>query len=150
MREILQELKYNHAKLPLGNAKATPLQGTVEVAEHSGPKDEAMVAQLKGTPEFAEHSRPKDDSVKSPYNCDSLKSSKEIQDVDDMLISQKDDATSTGIVEKVHPSLLSLYSKYTVHYLIWHLLDISIGQSNAWFSSVYALFCSPVANSLIF
>ncbi|TKW40537.1 hypothetical protein SEVIR_1G252200v4 [Setaria viridis] len=100
VRVILQELKYNHAKLPLGNAKAAPLQGTVEVAEHSGPKDEAMVAQLKGTPEFAEHSRPKDDSVKSPYNCDSLKSSKEIQDVDDMLISQKDDATSTGIVEK--------------------------------------------------
>jgi hypothetical protein len=123
VREILQELEYNHAKVPLGNAKAAPLQRT-EVAEQSGPNDEAMVAQLKGTPEFAEHSRPKDDSVKTPYNCDSLKSSKEIQDADDMLISQKYAATSTGIVEKVHRILLSLYSKHTVHYLIWHLLNL--------------------------
>ncbi|CAL4886498.1 unnamed protein product [Urochloa decumbens] len=100
VREILQELEYNHKKSPLGNAKAAPLQGTVEVAEHSRPKDEAMVAQPKGTPEFAEHSRPKDDSVKSPLNRDSSKSSQEIQDVDDVLISPKDAATSTGIMEK--------------------------------------------------
>ncbi|CAL5020682.1 unnamed protein product [Urochloa decumbens] len=100
VREILQELEYNHKKSPLGNAKAAPLQETVEVAEHSRPKDEAMVAQPKGTPEFAEHSRPKDDSVKSPLNRDSSKSSQEIQDVDDVLISPKDAATSTGIMEK--------------------------------------------------
>jgi len=99
VREVLQELKYNYIKLPLGNAKEAPLQGTVEVAEHARPKDEALVAQLKGTPEFSEHSRPKDDCVKNPYNRDSTKSGQEIQDVD-VLISPKDAATSTGIVEK--------------------------------------------------
>jgi len=99
VREVLQELKYNCTKLPLGNAKAAPLQGTVEVAEHARPKDEALVAQLEGTPEFSEHSRPKDDCVKNPYNRDSTKSGQEIQDVD-VLISPKDAATSTGIVEK--------------------------------------------------
>ncbi|OEL14368.1 hypothetical protein BAE44_0024615 [Dichanthelium oligosanthes] len=66
VRELLQELEYNHTKLPLGNAKAAPLQGTVEAAEHFSPKE----------------------------------SSGEIQVVDDGLISQKDAATSTGIVEK--------------------------------------------------
>ncbi|RLM78872.1 uncharacterized protein C2845_PM12G21550 [Panicum miliaceum] len=100
VREVLQELKYNYTKLPLGNAKAAPLQGIVEFAEHARPKDEDLVAQLKGTPEFAEHSRPKDDCVKNPYNRDSSKSSQEIQDVDDVLISPNDAATSTGIVEK--------------------------------------------------
>ena len=123
MREVLQELKYNCTKLPLGNAKAAPLQGTVEVAEHARPKDEALVAQLKGTPEFSEHSRPKDDCVKNPYNRDSTKSGQEIQDVD-VLISPKDAATSTGIVEKVRPSLLYLSSKHSVCSLIWHLLNI--------------------------
>ena len=124
MREVLQELKYNCTKLPLGNAKAAPLQGTVEVAEHAKPKDEALVAQLEGTPEFSEHSRPKDDCVKNPYNCDSSKSGQEIEDVDDVLISPKDAATSTGIVEKVCPSLLYLSSKHSVCSLIWHLLNI--------------------------
>ncbi|CAN6238766.1 unnamed protein product [Urochloa humidicola] len=100
VREILQELQYNHTKAPLGNAKAAPLQGTVEVAEHSRPKDEATMAQLKGTPEFAEHSRPEDDSVKIPHNRDSSKSSQEIQDGDDLPISLKDAAMSTRIVEK--------------------------------------------------
>ena len=123
MREVLQELKYNCTKLPLGNAKEAPLQGTVEVAEHARPKDEALVAQLKGTPEFSEHSRPKDDCVKNPYNRDSTKSGQEIQDVD-VLISPKDAATSTGIVEKVCPSLLYLSSKHSVGSLIWHLLNI--------------------------
>ena len=123
MREVLQELKYNCTKLPLGNAKEAPLQGTVEVAEHARPKDEALVAQLKGTPEFSEHSRPKDDCVKNPYNRDSTKSGQEIQDVD-VLISPKDAATSTGIVEKVRPSLLYLSSKHSVCSLIWHLLNI--------------------------
>ena len=123
MREVLQELKYNCTKLPLGNAKAAPLQGTVEVAEHARPKDEALVAQLEGTPEFSEHSRPKDDCVKNPYNRDSTKSGQEIQDVD-VLISPKDAATSTGIVEKVRPSLLYLSSKHSVCSLIWHLLNI--------------------------
>ena len=123
MREVLQELKYNYTKLPLGNAKEAPLQGTVEVAEHARPKDEALVAQLKGTPEFSEHSRPKDDCVKNPYNRDSTKSGHEIQDVD-VLISPKDAATSTGIVEKVRPSLLYLSSKHSVCSLIWHLLNI--------------------------
>ena len=123
MREVLQELKYNYTKLPLGNAKEAPLQGTVEVAEHARPKDEALVAQLKGTPEFSEHSRPKDDCVKNPYNRDSTKSGQEIQDVD-VLISPKDAATSTGIVEKVRPSLLYLSSKHSVCSLIWHLLNI--------------------------
>ena len=123
MREVLQELKYNYIKLPLGNAKEAPLQGTVEVAEHARPKDEALVAQLKGTPEFSEHSRPKDDCVKNPYNRDSTKSGQEIQDVD-VLISPKDAATSTGIVEKVRPSLLYLSSKHSVCSLIWHLLNI--------------------------
>ena len=123
MREVLQELKYNCTKLPLGNAKEAPLQGTVEVAEHARPKDEALVAQLKGTPEFSEHSRPKDDCVKNPYNRDSTKSGQEIQDVD-VLISPKDAATSTGIVEKVRPSLLYLSSKHSVGSLIWHLLNI--------------------------
>ena len=123
MREVLQELKYNYIKLPLGNAKEAPLQGTVEVAEHARPKDEALVAQLKGTPEFSEHSRPKDDCVKNPYNRDSTKSGQEIQDVD-VLISPKDAATSTGIVEKVCPSLLYLSSKHSVCSLIWHLLNI--------------------------
>jgi len=123
VREVLQELKYNYIKLPLGNAKEAPLQGTVEVAEHARPKDEALVAQLKGTPEFSEHSRPKDDCVKNPYNRDSTKSGQEIQDVD-VLISPKDAATSTGIVEKVRPSLLYLSSKHSVCSLIWHLLNI--------------------------
>jgi len=123
VREVLQELKYNYTKLPLGNAKEAPLQGTVEVAEHARPKDEALVAQLKGTPEFSEHSRPKDDCVKNPYNRDSTKSGQEIQDVD-VLISPKDAATSTGIVEKVRPSLLYLSSKHSVCSLIWHLLNI--------------------------
>jgi len=123
VREVLQELKYNCTKLPLGNAKEAPLQGTVEVAEHARPKDEALVAQLKGTPEFSEHSRPKDDCVKNPYNRDSTKSGQEIQDVD-VLISPKDAATSTGIVEKVRPSLLYLSSKHSVCSLIWHLLNI--------------------------
>jgi len=123
VREVLQELKYNCTKLPLGNAKAAPLQGTVEVAEHARPKDEALVAQLEGTPEFSEHSRPKDDCVKNPYNRDSTKSGQEIQDVD-VLISPKDAATSTGIVEKVRPSLLYLSSKHSVCSLIWHLLNI--------------------------
>ena len=123
MREVLQELKYNYIKLPLGNAKEAPLQGTVEVAEHARPKDEALVAQLEGTPEFSEHSRPKDDCVKNPYNRDSTKSGQEIQDVD-VLISPKDAATSTGIVEKVRPSLLYLSSKHSVCSLIWHLLNI--------------------------
>ncbi|PAN07262.1 hypothetical protein PAHAL_1G322700 [Panicum hallii] len=100
VREVLQELKYNYTKLPLGNAKAAPLQGIVEVAEHTRPKDEDLVAQLKGTPEFAEHSRTKDDCVKNLYNRDSSKSSQEIQDVDDVLISPNDAVTSTGIVEK--------------------------------------------------
>ena len=123
MREVLQELKYNYIKLPLGNAKEAPLQGTVEVAEHARPKDEALVAQLEGTPEFSEHSRPNDDCVKNPYNCDNSKSGQEIQDVD-VLISPKDAATSTGIVEKVRPSLLYLSSKHSVCSLIWHLLNI--------------------------
>ncbi|KAJ1280117.1 hypothetical protein BS78_04G207000 [Paspalum vaginatum] len=119
VRDILQELEYN-AKLPPGNAKAGPLQEMAEVAEHSRPSDEAKVAQLQGTAEvaetsrpnpedkvsqlqgasqFTEHSKPKGDIVENPYNCDSFKSSEEIQDANDMLISQEA-ATRTGIVEK--------------------------------------------------
>jgi hypothetical protein len=150
VREVLQELKYNYTKLPLGNAKAAPLQGIVEVAEHTRPKDEDLVAQLKGTPEFAEHSRTKDDCVKNLYNRDSSKSSQEIQDVDDVLISPNDAVTSTGIVEKVRPFFVVFILKTFCHPFFvvfilktfcWqsHLAFVkhSIGQLNAWFSCVY-------------
>ncbi|CAN6232604.1 unnamed protein product [Urochloa humidicola] len=100
VREVLQELQYNHTKGPVANAKAAPLQGTVEVAEQLRHKDEAMVAQLKGTSDFVEHSRPEDDIVKNPYNRDSSKSSQEIQDGDGVLVSPKNAAMSTAIVEK--------------------------------------------------
>lgn len=127
VREVLQELQYNHKKTLLGNAKAAPIQRTVEAAEHSGPKDEAMVpvAQHKGKPEF-------DERLSVSFN-----NNQETQDVDDVLTSQKDAATSIGIVEKVHPSLLSLSSKHTVGFL-WHVPNISIRQLNSWFSIVYA------------
>jgi hypothetical protein len=62
VRELLQEMKYNHAKLPLGNAKAAPLQATVEVTEHPMPKDEARVVESQGILEVSEHSMPKDDA----------------------------------------------------------------------------------------
>lgn len=62
VRELLQEMKYNHAKLPLGNAKAAPLQTTVEVTEHPMPKDEARVVESQGILEVSEHSMPKDDA----------------------------------------------------------------------------------------
>lgn len=59
-REIIQEMEYNNAKLPLSNAKAAPLQGTVEVIEHSMPKDEAIVVESHGILEVSEHSMTKD------------------------------------------------------------------------------------------
>ncbi|KAF8692947.1 hypothetical protein HU200_039309 [Digitaria exilis] len=87
VREVLQELEYNHKKIPLGNVNAAPLQRTVEAAEHSGPKDEAMVAQHKGKSEV-------DERLRVSFN-----NSQEMQVVDDVLISQKDAATSIEIVE---------------------------------------------------
>ncbi|KAF8768830.1 hypothetical protein HU200_007393 [Digitaria exilis] len=122
VREVLQELEYNHTKIPLGNVKAAPLQRTVEAAEHSRPNDETMVAQHKGKSEV-------DENLRVSFN-----NSQEMQDVDDVLISHKDAATSIEIVEKVHPSLLSLSSKLTVHFL-WHVPNISIGQLNSWFKT---------------
>jgi hypothetical protein len=77
VREVLQEMVFNHAKLPLDNPKAAPLQGTDEVAEHPMQKDEARVlenqgilevpeddaemAQRQGTVEVYENSLPKDE-----------------------------------------------------------------------------------------
>ena len=78
MYEVLSEMKYNHAKLQLGNPKAAPLQGTVEVTEHpmqkvearvlesqvseqSMAEDDAEVAQHQGTVEISENSLPKDE-----------------------------------------------------------------------------------------
>ncbi|CAN6273616.1 unnamed protein product [Urochloa humidicola] len=114
VREVLQELQYNHTKGPLGNAKAAPLQGTVEVAEHSRSKDEAKVAQLKGTPKFAEHSRHEDDIAKNLYNRDSSKGSQEIQDGDDVLVSPKNAAMSTAIVEKTETRKPTVSSHHSV------------------------------------
>ena len=76
--EVLSEMKYNHAKLQLGNPKSAPLQGTVEVTEHpmqkvearvlesqvseqSMAKDDAEVSQHQGTVEVSENSLPKDE-----------------------------------------------------------------------------------------
>ncbi|KAG0535400.1 hypothetical protein BDA96_04G363200 [Sorghum bicolor] len=73
--EVLSEMKYNHTKLQLGNPKAAPLQGTVEVTEHpmqkvearvlesqvseqSMAEDDAEVAQHQGTVEVSENSLP--------------------------------------------------------------------------------------------
>ena len=58
MRPVLQEMVYNHAKLPLDNPKTAPRQVTVEVTEHLLQKDEARVAERQ----VSEHSTPKDDA----------------------------------------------------------------------------------------
>uniref|UniRef100_A0A0A8XQ20 AT3G52170-like helix-turn-helix domain-containing protein n=1 Tax=Arundo donax TaxID=35708 RepID=A0A0A8XQ20_ARUDO len=84
VREVLQELEYNHAHTPLNNAKAAQIQGTDE--ELSRPKDESKAAQL--------HSSPKDDNGKNPDSGEGFQSTV------DVVISQKDATTSTGIIEK--------------------------------------------------
>ena len=78
MRPVIQEMVYNHAKLPLDNPKPAPRQVTVEVTEHLMQKDEARVlesqvseqsmaeddaevAQHQGTVEISENSLPKDE-----------------------------------------------------------------------------------------
>ncbi|XP_066328050.1 uncharacterized protein [Miscanthus floridulus] len=43
VRPVLQEMVYNHAKLPLDNPKTAPRQVTVEVTEHLMQKDEAWL-----------------------------------------------------------------------------------------------------------
>ncbi|XP_062219751.1 uncharacterized protein LOC133919390 [Phragmites australis] len=95
VREVIQELEYNHAKPPLDNAKAAQFQGTTEFADHSRPKDESKTAQVHGTAEFSVGARLKNDNGKNPYSCEAFKST-----VDDGLISQKDATTSTEIIEK--------------------------------------------------
>ncbi|CAD6250135.1 unnamed protein product [Miscanthus lutarioriparius] len=58
VRPVIQEMVYNHAKLPLDNPKPVPRQVTVEVTEHLMQKDEARVAQRQ----VSEPSTPKDDA----------------------------------------------------------------------------------------
>lgn len=87
VREILQEVEYNHAKLPL---------------------DKSKEAQLHEAAEFDEHSRPEDGNGNNSFSSQSFNRK---QDLDDVILSQKDDAASTEIMEKVRSFLFRLFFK---------------------------------------
>jgi hypothetical protein len=91
VREILQELEYNHANPPMDNAKA--VQGATQVATHSRSTNESKAGQAQETAHFA---------GKNPDNLVALKNDQ----LDDVQHSLKDATAGTVTIEKVHPFVL--------------------------------------------
>jgi hypothetical protein len=93
VRGILQELEYNHANPPMGNAKAA------EFVNHSRSTNECKAGQAQETAHFSEHySWPKNDNGKNPDNFEVLKNDQQ----DDVQHSLKDATVGTATIEKVH------------------------------------------------
>ncbi|KAK3165463.1 hypothetical protein QOZ80_1AG0033470 [Eleusine coracana subsp. coracana] len=96
VREILQELEYNHANPPLDNATPVQGQGTTEFSKHSRSTDVSKEAQVQGSAQFAEHSWTKDDNGKNPDNSEAFKNGGQ----DDVLASMEDATADTTATEK--------------------------------------------------
>jgi len=62
VRDVLQEMVYNHAKLPLDNPKPAPLQETDEVTKHPMQRDEDRVLESHEILEVPDQSMAEDDA----------------------------------------------------------------------------------------
>ncbi|TVU28776.1 hypothetical protein EJB05_20309 [Eragrostis curvula] len=99
VREILQELEYNHANPSAASVKEAQVQGTTK---HSRSADESKAAQVQGTaPSFPEKSWPKDESGKNPGNLEACKSDQQ----DDGLLSLRDATADTATIEKTETGI---------------------------------------------